>query len=109
MKTYFVYIMTNRSKTLYTDVTNNLERRVLEHKTAGTSTFTGRYRLNQLVFYESASDVRDAIAREKQIKGWLRSRKVELIEAMNPYWFDLSDGLPNAQQITEADPSLCSG
>jgi putative endonuclease len=93
MKTGFVYIMTNRAGTLYIGVTNDLIRRVIEHKTGRTPGFTARYRMTQLVYYESTEDIRDAIAREKQLKGWTRRRKVELIDAMNPYWFDLSDGL----------------
>jgi putative endonuclease len=109
MKTYFVYIMTNQARTLYTGVTNNLERRVKEHKSAAAPGFTARYRMTQLIFYEATEDVRDAIAREKQIKGWTRRRKVELIDGMNPYWFDLADGLAGASSFTKPDPSLRSG
>ena len=90
MRQYYVYIMTNRSRTLYTGVTNNLERRVYEHKHKMGSKFTCKYNITRLVYYESFSDVRDAIAREKQIKGWLRSKKIALIESVNPKWEDLS-------------------
>ena len=89
---YCVYIMTNKSKTLYTGVTNNLVRRVAEHKRRLIPGFTLKYRISRLVFYESFSDVRDAIAAEKRIKGWLRSKKIALIESMNPHWNDLSAG-----------------
>ena len=89
-KEYYVYIMTNRSRTLYTGVTGNLERRVGEHKQGKGSVFTSRYKINQLVYYESCSDVLDAIAREKQIKGWLRVKKIALVESINSNWEDLS-------------------
>ncbi len=90
MKSYYVYIMTNRSKTLYTGVTNNLERRVYEHKNKLVSGFTHKYNITKLVYYEETSDVNSALAREKQIKGWLRSKKMALIESENPEWKDLS-------------------
>ncbi|NMB82264.1 MAG: GIY-YIG nuclease family protein [Ignavibacteria bacterium] len=79
MNQYYVYIMTNHSKTLFTGVTNNLKRRVYEHK-------------NKLVYFEETQDITSAIAREKQIKGWLRRKKIDLIESINPEWKDLSDG-----------------
>ena len=91
MKQYYVYIMTNRSKTLYTGVTNDLERRVFEHKNKLVSGFTEKYNVDRLVFYEETSDVNAAIAREKQIKGWLRAKKIELIESVNKEWRDLSE------------------
>jgi putative endonuclease len=87
---FYVYIMTNRSRTLYTGVTNDLQRRVLEHKRGIGSQFTTRYNINRLVYYEEGADVREAIAREKQIKGWLREKKIALIESVNPTWEDLS-------------------
>ena len=87
---YYVYILTNRSKTLYVGVTNDLERRVREHRNRYSAGFTSRYNLNRLVYYEHTSDVEAAITREKQIKGWLRRKKVALIESTNPYWKDLS-------------------
>ncbi len=88
---YFVYIMTNNSGTLYVGVTNNLERRVAEHKQGDNHSFTQRYRTARLVYYESTSDTQSAIQREKQIKGWLRRKKIALIASMNPYWRDLSE------------------
>jgi len=87
---YFVYIITNKSRTLYTGVTNNLERRVYEHKNKLVPGFTARYNISTLVYFEETPDVLSAIAREKQIKGWLRSKKISLIEAVNPQWIDLS-------------------
>lgn len=92
MGQYYVYIMTGRSDTLYTGVTNNLERRVYEHKHGLVEGFTKKYNLTTLVYYETTDDVRSAIAREKQIKGWLRSKKIALIESTNPQWRDLSAG-----------------
>jgi putative endonuclease len=88
---YWGYIMTNKPRgVLYTGVTNDLNRRVNEHKQKIIPGFTARYNLTRLVYYESTSDVSSAIQREKQIKGWLRSRKITLIESMNPTWQDLS-------------------
>jgi putative endonuclease len=87
-----VYILTNRSRTLYTGVTNNLVRRVYEHKQKLVRGFTEKYNIHQLVFYEETSDVNAAIAREKQIKGWTRAKKIALIESMNPEWRDLGNG-----------------
>ena len=89
---YSVYILTNRSKTLYVGVTNNLLRRVWEHKFGNGSEFCKRYKIDRLVYYESFEDVRNAIDREKRIKGWLRIRKIQLIVAVNPTWSDLSEG-----------------
>jgi len=92
MKEYFVYIMANKARTLYVGITNNLERRVYEHKGKLVEGFTSKYGLNELVYYASTNDVREAIGREKQIKGWKRSKKIALIEEMNPYWEDLAAG-----------------
>ncbi len=91
MKKCYVYIMTNKSKTLYTGVTNNLERRVWEHKKKMIPGFTYKYSITKLVYFEEGDDIRVAIAREKQIKGWLRLKKLTLIESINPEWRDLSD------------------
>jgi putative endonuclease len=90
MADYYVYVMTNTTGMLYTGVTNDLERRVYEHKMKIIEGFTKRYNLNQLVYFESTDDITVAIGREKQIKGWLRSKKVALINSMNPEWKDLS-------------------
>jgi putative endonuclease len=81
--------MTNRSGTLYTGVTGDLARRVHEHRHQQVSSFTSRYKIDSLVRVESFSEVRDAIAREKQIKGWVRSKKLALIARSNPDWDDL--------------------
>jgi putative endonuclease len=98
-KHYYVYIMTNRSRMLYTGVTNDLERRVYEHRHKLISGFTSRYNITCLVYFEETGDVLTAIEREKQIKGWLRAKKIALIESMNPEWKDLSEGW------YEGDPS----
>jgi putative endonuclease len=87
---YFVYIMTNKSGTLYTGVTNNLERRIYEHKHHLVKGFTNKYNIDKLVYFEETSDINAAISREKQIKGWLRKKKIALIESLNPGWKDLS-------------------
>ncbi len=91
-KNYYVYIMTNKSGTLYAGVTDDLMRRVHEHKRKLVFGFTARYNITRLVYYEETSDVQAALAREKQIKGWLRAKKVALIESANPKWVDLSMG-----------------
>jgi putative endonuclease len=90
-KEYYVYIMTNKSRTLYIGVTNNLMRRVYEHKHKLVPGFTSKYNIQFLVYYETGNDINEAIAREKQIKGWLRSKKIALIDSMNPKWKDLSE------------------
>src|SRR5438105_4049391 len=89
---YYVYIMTNRSGTLYTGMTNHLVARVRQHKDATGRSFTARYKLDRLVYYESTPDVNVAISREKEIKGWIRQKKIALIASMNPKWLDLSEG-----------------
>jgi len=90
----FVYILTNRHHTaLYVGVTNDLVRRVHEHRTKIASGFTTRYNVDKLVYYDETSDVVAAIAREKQIKGGSREKKVELVNATNPDWRDLFDDL----------------
>ena len=89
-KTYFVYIMTNRSKTLYTGVTNSLIHRVREHKMGTGSRFSAKYKLDSLVYFERFENIHNAIEREKQIKGWLRIKKIALIVSVNPGWRDLS-------------------
>lgn len=91
-KTYCVYIMTNKTHTvIYTGATNDLLRRVSEHKAGKGSIFTSKYHVTKLVFYECGNDVNSAIAREKQIKGGSRQNKVDLVNTMNPEWKDLSD------------------
>ncbi len=99
MNQYYVYLMTNQTKTLYTGVTNDLLRRVYEHKLKSVPGFTAKYNITKLVYYETTTDIYSAISREKQIKGWLRVKKVNLIESSNPKWLDL------AVNWYETDPS----
>jgi len=89
-KQYYIYIMTTITNTaLYTGVTNNLQRRVLEHRSNSGSKFTSKYKLYKLVYYEGGRDINVALAREKQIKAGPRRKKIELIESLNPHWEDL--------------------
>jgi putative endonuclease len=83
-------MMTNDSGTLYIGVTNDIVRRVYEHKQKLVAGFTSKYNITQLVYFEQTNDVQTALAREKQIKGWLRKKKIALIESVNPKWMDLS-------------------
>ncbi len=92
MKHYYVYIMTSPSGTLYTGMTNDLKRRVYQHKHKLVEGFTAKYDVTRLAYYEETQDVQTAIAREKEIKSWRRSKKLELIKSLNPKWQDLSDG-----------------
>ena len=89
---YYVYILTNNSHhSLYIGVTNNLERRLYEHKMELMDGFTKQYHIHNLVYYEETDDVGAAIDREKQLKGWRREKKNALIQSMNPHWRDLSE------------------
>lgn len=90
MRQYHVYIMTNGVRTLYIGITNDLIRRVYEHKQKLADGFTKKYNITMLVYHESTSSVEAAINREKQLKGWLRNKKMSLVETMNPRWIDLS-------------------
>ena len=90
MGQYWVYIATNAAKTLYTGVTNDLRLRIWQHKNRLTPGFTSKYRIDRLVYFEQTPNVRGAIAREKQIKGWRRAKKLQLIESVNSAWEDLS-------------------
>ncbi len=98
--------MASRSHTFYVGVTNDIERRIGEHK-AMLEGFTARYNIDRLVWYESYHYIRNAIAREKQIKDWRRAKKIALIESMNPTWQDLSEewGKPIQLVRRTADPS----
>ena len=87
---YYVYIMSNASKTLYVGVTNDLLRRVASHRNKTGSVFVRKYNVTKLVYFEETKNVGDAIAREKQMKGWRRDKKVASIESTNPAWHDLS-------------------
>jgi len=91
MNTYFVYILANRSGTLYVGVTNNLARRLYQHRHKLIPGFTSDYNIDRLVYFECSRDVWAAIAREKQIKRWRREKKVALIESVNRDWHDLSE------------------
>jgi putative endonuclease len=100
---YYVYILTNYTKTvLYTGVTNNLEQRIIEHylDRGNTKTFTGRYNAFYLLYYESTKYVNNAIKREKEIKGWSKKKKIELINSFNPAWKFL-----NYELLGESPPS----
>ncbi|MBR2108823.1 MAG: GIY-YIG nuclease family protein [Ruminococcus sp.] len=89
---YYVYFLTNwNNKVLYIGVTNNLERRLSEHKQGIVEGFTKKYNVNKLVYYEWYGDIKMAIAREKEIKGWKRMKKNQLIESINPNWDDISE------------------
>ncbi len=91
-KTFYVYILANgKNGAIYTGVTKDLMRRVSEHKSGTGKSFTKRYNIDKLVYYEVTEYILNAIDREKQIKGWLRKKKIELIESMNPEWDDLSE------------------
>ncbi len=90
MKNYFVYIATNNSKTLYIGVTNDLPRRMYEHKQKLAKGFTSKYNISKLVYFEQSDNVNDAIAREKQLKGWTRVKKIDLIETTNPSWNEIA-------------------
>ena len=90
MDQYYVYMMTNATRTLYIGVTNDLERRVYEHKRKLVDGFTKKYSVTWLAYYEVTSDVYVALTREKQLKKWSRGKKVALIESLNPQWTDLA-------------------
>jgi methylglutaconyl-CoA hydratase len=91
MRHFYIYIMASNSRVLYTGITNDLRRRVAEHKSDLTPGFTSDYRVHRLVYFETFKYVGNAIAREKKIKGWLRSKKIALITSVNPTWEDLSE------------------
>ncbi|MCX5991211.1 MAG: GIY-YIG nuclease family protein [Chloroflexi bacterium] len=103
MNEYYIYIMTNKAGTLYTGVTNNIQRRVFEHRNKLVKGFSRKYNITQLVYYEVTTDISAAIAREKQIKGWLRVKKIALIKSTNPNWRDVSE-----EWSANGDSSLCS-
>ena len=90
MNQYYVYIMTNKSGTLYVGMTNDIKKRIYEHKNKLIAGFTKKYNINRLIYFEVFGDAYSAIAREKTIKGWLRKKKIDLINKANPDWKDLS-------------------
>ncbi len=108
MSEYYVYIMSNKSRMLYVGVTNNIERRILEHKMKLIPGFTSRYNLTQLVYCESTNSVISAIEREKEIKGWVRRKKTALVNSLNPEWKDLSEELlpPNPEILRSAQDDI---
>ncbi len=108
-KRYYVYILASRSLNLYTGVTNNLKRRVLEHKLGQVEGFTKKYRIERLVYFQEFARAREAIAHEKQIKAWRREKKLALIRAVNPGWVDLAENWYDGKEFRHADPSLRSG
>ncbi|MBW8012593.1 MAG: GIY-YIG nuclease family protein [Chloroflexi bacterium] len=91
MKTFYVYIMASKTGTLYTGMTNNLQKRIFQHKNKTIEGFTQKYSVTRLVYFEETNDVKTAITREKQIKSWRRSKKLDLIKSSNSTWEDLSD------------------
>jgi putative endonuclease len=97
---YCVYILANRSRSLYIGVSGNIERRLIEHRDGVVAGFTTRYRIFRLVHLETFGDVRDAIAREKEIKRWRREKKIRLIERKNPGWADLAESMPTVYKAT---------
>jgi putative endonuclease len=106
---YDVYIMASLSRRLYVGVTNNIFRRAKEHKEGRVPGFTEKYRIHRLVYFESFQYVRSAIAREKEVKGWRRSKKVALIETRNPTWADLSESWASAKTGKEQIPHPKTG
>ena len=104
MNTYYVYILSNNSKTLYIGVSNNLQRRIYEHKHKLIDGFTKKYNLNKLVYFEMFNNINDAIKREKQLKNWHRQWKINLIESANKEWKDLSTE-EDAETETDAETS----
>jgi putative endonuclease len=92
---YYIYILSSFQRTIYIGMTNNLSLRLAQHREQKIAGFTARYNVTQLVYYETFENVKEAIAREKEIKKWSRSKKERLIEALNPFWKDLTEQLNN--------------
>jgi putative endonuclease len=116
MAQFYVYLMASRSRVLYVGVTNDLEQRVRQHKQGSVPGFTARYHVNRLVWYEVFPDIGQAIETEKRIKGWLRARKIALVDSLNPDWKDLAaelgpatDGVATAPSQPGGPPPLRSG
>ena len=106
-RSYYVYIMASHSRVLYIGTTCDLARRVYQHKAGLLKGFTSKYRITRLVYYEETPNSRGAVARERQIKGWVREKKLRLVESVNAGWVDLAEGWFHGPG--EADPSLRSG
>lgn len=96
MNAYVYILASRRNGTLYIGVTNNIIRRIFEHKNGLIEGFSKKYKINRLVYYETYNEIQTAIVREKELKGWLRKRKIELIEQQNPNWIDLYEELVKA-------------
>ena len=103
MKLYYTYIMASSGGTLYTGVTNNLINRVYTHKQRTIPGFTQRYNVTRLVYLEEFGDIHYAIAREKEVKGWRRSKKIALIQSLNPKWKDLAADWFPPEELSETD------
>jgi putative endonuclease len=109
-RTFFVYILASRSLNLYTGITGDIRRRVTQHRSALVPGFTQRYKINRLVYFEMFADPRLAIAREKEIKGWRREKKLALIQSRNPTWIDLAEEWFRRRKANaNADPSPAAG
>jgi putative endonuclease len=91
-KNYYAYVLASISRTLYIGVTNDLERRLVEHAEGLMPGFTAKYHVKRLVYFEAFGEIEAAIAREKQLKGWRRAKKIKMIESLNPSWNDLGNG-----------------
>ena len=109
MSEYSVYIMCNKSRMLYIGVTNDLERRVYEHKMKLIPGYTSRFGMTMLVYYEFTGDVQAAIAREKELKGWVRRKKTSLINSFNPEWTDLSEDWTDPDVILSETKNIGEG
>jgi len=106
-RSYYVYLLASRSRNLYTGVTNSLERRMIEHREGLVPGFTSKYKIFRLVHFEAFPDVRAAISREKEIKGWRRQKKIWLIQKTNPRWEDLAaDFFAQRQRETQKYASV---
>jgi putative endonuclease len=106
LRRYYVYILASAARVLYIGMGNNLHRRTWQHKTKYFEGFTSKFHFCRLVYWESFDDVRKAIHREKQLKGWRREKKIKLIESMNPDWHDLSEGwYPELDKSPRPGPS----
>ena len=101
MQRYFTYIMSSPGGTLYTGVTNNIQNRVFQHKQMKQIGFTQKYNIIRLVYYEESQYILNAIAREKEIKGWRRSKKIALIESINPKWEDLAEDWYPVEELSD--------
>ncbi len=103
--TFYVYILASRSRNLYIGVTNNLAARVLQHQELRPNTYTAKYKITRLVYFERSAYVLNAIAREKELKDWNRQKKIDLIEQDNLSWADLSEEWLASEENTETDSS----